>query len=152
MFVKIKTAYPLNSLPGNDNNSSPVSSHALHVLLAEDNLLLQQAIRIVLLQKGFKVSAVKNGKQAVEILKQQQIDIVLMAINMPVMDGVEATLAIRTFNKYTPIIAFTSYDETSMLQHIKKAGMNGFLSKYASPEHIYETIMQHIAGVKQKAT
>ncbi len=126
-------------------------SHPAHVLLAEDNLLLQQAIKIVLLQKGFKVSVVKNGRQAVEHLKEQQIDIVLMAIHMPVMDGVEATIAIREFNKYTPIIAFTSYDETSMLQYIKNAGMNGFLSKYASPDHIYETIMQHISGVKENA-
>jgi CheY-like chemotaxis protein len=141
----------MHHLPTDDNNSLPTSSHTLHVLLAEDNLLLQQALRIVLLQKGFKVSVAKNGKQAVDILKQQKIDIVLMAIKMPVMDGVEATLAIRAFNKYTPIIAFTSYDETSMLQHIKKAGMNGFLSKYATPVHIYETIMHHINGVKEKA-
>lgn len=141
----------MNNLPGNHTNSPAASSHTLHVLLAEDNLLLQQALRIVLLQKGFKVSVVKNGRQAVDILKRLQIDVVLMAINMPVMDGVEATIAIRTFNQYTPIIAFTSYDETSMLQHIKKAGMNGFLSKYASPEHIYETIMQHISGVKENA-
>ncbi len=138
------------NLPGN-HNSSPVSTHVLHVLLAEDNLLLQQAMRIVLQQKGFKVSVAKNGQLAVEILKQHHIDIVLMAINMPVMDGVEATQAIRAFNQFTPIIAFTSYDETSMLQHIKKAGMNGFLSKYASPDHIYETIMQHVSGAKEKA-
>lgn len=149
MFVMSNIHHLMISLPG--NNSSPLSNHPLHVLLAEDNLLLQQAIRIVLQQKGFKVSVVKNGRQAVELLKQQQIDVVLMAINMPVMDGVEATLAIRSFNTYTPIIAFTSYDETSMLHHIKKAGMNGFLSKYASPEHIYNTIMQHIANVNEKA-
>lgn len=139
----------MNSLPGN-NTSSGISNHPIHVLLAEDNLLLQQAMRIVLVQKGFKVSVAKNGKQAIEVLQQQQVDIVLMAINMPVMDGVEATIAIRSFNRYTPIIAFTSYDETSMLQHIKNAGMNGFLSKYASPEHIYETIIQHVS-TKQEA-
>ncbi|MGB4774185.1 MAG: response regulator [Daejeonella sp.] len=140
----------MNSLPAN-NSSSPVTSHPLHVLLAEDNLLLQQAIRIVLVQRGFKVTVVKNGKQAVEMMQQHQMDIVLMAINMPLMDGVEATIAIRAFNKYTPIIAFTSYDETSMLQYIKQAGMNGFLSKYASPEHIYDTILQHVNGIKEKA-
>lgn len=132
-------------------NSSTLSSHPIHILLAEDNLLLQQAIRIVLLQKGFKVSVAQNGKQAVEALQQHQVDIVLMAINMPLMDGVEATIAIRRFNKYTPIIAFTSYDETSMLQYIKQAGMNGFLSKYASPDHICNTIMQHIHAVEEKA-
>lgn len=142
----------MDILPGNNKNSYSTPGHTLHVLLAEDNLLLQQAIKIVLVQKGFKVSVAKNGKQAVELLQQHQIDVVLMAINMPVMDGVEATQAIRLFNKYTPIIAFTSYDETSMLQHIKKAGMNGFLSKYASPDHIYETIMQHINGVKENAS
>lgn len=135
---------------GNNKNSSLPGQH-LHVLLAEDNLLLQQAIKIVLLQKGFKVSVAKNGELAVDMMKHQQMDIVLMAINMPVMDGVEATRAIRMFNQYTPIIAFTSYDETSMLQHIKKAGMNGFLSKYASPEHICETILQHVRGIKEEA-
>jgi len=141
----------MNHLPGEGNNPLAASpNHPIHVLLAEDNLLLQQAMRIVLVQRGFKVSVAKNGVQAVDSLKEQQIDIVLMAINMPVMNGVEATRAIRQFNKYTPIIAFTSYDETSLLQHIKNVGMNGFLSKYASPDHIYETIIQHVSSVKQE--
>ncbi|MBL0357288.1 MAG: response regulator [Chitinophagaceae bacterium] len=141
----------MNNQPGDGNNTlTASSSHQLHVLLAEDNLLLQQAMKIVLAQRGFKVSVVSNGRQAVDSLKQQQADIVLMAINMPVMDGVEATHAIRNFNQYTPIIAFTSYDETSMLQHIKGAGMNGFLSKYASPDHIYQTIIQYTSSIKQE--
>ena len=141
----------MNQLPGDgDNMQAPSSNHPLHVLLAEDNLLLQQAMRIVLVKRGFKVSVVSNGRQAVDNMKQHQIDIVLMAINMPVMNGVEATRAIREFNKFTPIIAFTSYDETSMLQHIKNVGMNGFLSKYASPDHIYETILQHTTAVRQE--
>ncbi len=121
----------------------------IHVLVAEDNLLLQYVIKQMLLKKGFKVSVVKNGQLALDYLKEHPVDIILMAINMPVMDGVEATLAIRSFNKHTPIIAFTSYDETSLMPHIKKAGMNGFLSKYASPEHIYETIMLHVDEVKE---
>ncbi len=135
-------------------DQSPDPSYAspppapLQILLAEDNLLLQQAIRIMLTQRGFRVTVVKNGQQAVEMMKKQQVDVLLMAINMPVMDGVEATLAIRQFNRYTPIIAFTSYDETSMLQHIKNAGMNGFLSKYASPDHICETLLQHAHTVR----
>jgi CheY-like chemotaxis protein len=141
----------MNNLPGNgDNPLAAPSSHTVHVLLAEDNLLLQQAMRIVLVKRGFRVSVVSNGRQALDIMKEHQIDIILMAINMPVMNGVEATRAIREFNKYTPIIAFTSYDETSMLQHIKNVGMNGFLSKYASPDHIYETIIQHTSSVRQE--
>lgn len=130
-------------------NNLQHDNHIIHVLLAEDNLLLQYVIKQMLRKRGFKVSVVKNGKQAVENLKEHPVDIILMAINMPVMDGVEATLAIRSFNKHTPIIAFTSYDETSMLPHITKAGMNGFLSKYASPEYIYETIMLHVDGIKE---
>jgi CheY-like chemotaxis protein len=139
----------MHNLPGDGSSVPSSSSHQIHVLLAEDNLLLQQAMKIVLAQKGFKVSVAKNGKQAVESMKEHQFDVVLMAINMPEMDGVEATRAIRNFNKYTPIIAFTSYDETSMLQHIKNAGMNGFLSKYASPDHIYQTVIQYVAAVRQ---
>jgi two-component system, sensor histidine kinase len=137
----------MNNLPGNSNNFFSSDNPSIHVLLAEDNLLLQEAMKIVLTKKGFSVYVAKNGKQAVEQMKLHPIDIVLMAINMPEMNGVEATTVIRSFNQYTPIIAFTSYDETSMIQHIKKAGMNGFLSKYASPEHIYHVIMQHTQQV-----
>ncbi len=133
----------MNNLPGNTSDFFS-SKPPIYVLLAEDNLLLQEAIKMVLAKKDFTVYVAKNGKQAVEQMKQHPIDIVLMAINMPEMNGVEATLAIRSFNQYTPIIAFTSYDENSMLQPIKKAGMNGFLSKYASPDHIYHVIMQYI--------
>jgi two-component system, sensor histidine kinase len=124
-------------------------NRTIHVLVAEDNLLLQYVIKQMLLKKGFNVSVVKNGQLALAYLNEHTVDVVLMAINMPVMDGVEATLAIRSFNKHTPIIAFTSYDETSMLPNLIKAGMNGFLSKYASLEHIYETIMQYVDGVKE---
>ena len=138
----------MNHLQGNDTNFFPSPNNPIHILLAEDNLLLQEAMKIVLTKKGFTVYVARNGKQAVEQMKQHPIDVVLMAINMPEMNGVEATLAIRSFNQYTPIIAFTSYDETSMIQHIKKAGMNGFLSKYASPDHIYHVIMQHATVVK----
>ena len=137
----------MNHIPGNGNDISPSSNASISVLLAEDNLLLQAAMKIVLVKKGFTVYVAKNGKQAVEQMKLHPIDIVLMAINMPEMSGVEATKVIRSFNQYTPIIAFTSYDETSMIQNIKKAGMNGFLSKYASPEHIYHVIMQHTEQV-----
>ncbi len=139
----------MNHLPLEGNNFGASSVQPVHVLLAEDNKLLQEAMRIVLVKKGFTVSVAKDGKEAVAQMKQHPIDIVLMAINMPVMTGVEATIAIRDFNQYTPIIAFTSYDETSMIQYIKKAGMNGFLSKYASPEHIYHVIMQHTDMAKK---
>ena len=138
----------MNEIPGDDTNDFSLTNHPINVLLAEDNLLLQQAIKIVLLQKGFVVYVAKNGKKAVEQMKLHPVDVVLMAINMPEMSGVEATLAIRSFNQYTPIIAFTSYEETSMLQPIKKAGMNGFLSKYASPDHIADTIKKY-AAMKQ---
>lgn len=130
------------------DQSGSTAAIPLHVLLAEDNLLLQQAMKIMLTQRGFRVSVVKNGQQAVEMMKKQQIDLLLMAIHMPEMDGVEATREIRSFNRYTPIIAFTSYDETSVLQHIKNAGMNGFLSKYASPDHICETLLHHAHTVR----
>lgn len=136
----------MNHPAGNSHFSNAHDN--LQVLLAEDNLLLQQAMKIVLTKKGFRVLVARNGKEAVEQMKQHQVDAVLMAINMPQMNGVEATIAIRSFNTYTPIIAFTSYDETSMIQHLLKIGMNGFLSKYASPEHIYDKIVQFAAERK----
>jgi CheY-like chemotaxis protein len=125
------------------------SDKPVHVLLAEDNLLLQEAIRIMLSQRGFQVSLAKNIQDAVAKMKKQDFDLLLMAIQKSVPGAVDATREIRQFNIYTPIIAFTSHDDTKMLPLIKEAGMNGFLSKYASPEHICDTLLQHAHSVKR---
>ncbi|HEX2935517.1 MAG TPA: response regulator [Bacteroidales bacterium] len=99
------------------------------VLIAEDTemnyFLLFQAL------KSFNVHIFRasNGKEAVEFCKANEVDLILMDINMPVMDGEEATKEIRTFNQTIPIIAQTALDLPGQKDHLIEIGCNDYISK-----------------------
>lgn len=104
------------------------------VLVAEDDKLNRLAMRKILAQAGCVVHTVENGREVLAMLGKQSVDVVLMDIQMPIMDGLAATKAIREGkagreNTNIPIIALTAYamaeDETTMLE----AGMDAYLSK-----------------------
>lgn len=99
------------------------------VLLVEDNEINQEVAREKLEQLGLDVELAENGKVAVEKTQQQNFDLVLMDIQMPVMDGYQAALAIREFNHAIPIVALTA---AAMVEDHDKAlsvGMNEHLGK-----------------------
>ena len=109
------------------------------ILLAEDNTMNQQVAVGILHQLGVNVDTVANGQEALTTLESIPYDLVLMDVQMPVMDGLEATRAIRdpqsrVLNRDIPIVAMTaralSRDRESCLQ----AGMNGFVSKPVDPQ------------------
>ena len=102
----------------------------LRILVAEDITLNQMLIKIILLDLGFDVDIVENGKIAIEHLKQYTYDLILMDLQMPEMDGFEATSYIREIMKLdTPIIALTA-DVTTVNEEICVAvGMNDYISK-----------------------
>jgi signal transduction histidine kinase/ligand-binding sensor domain-containing protein/CheY-like chemotaxis protein len=102
----------------------------MKILVAEDNLVNQMVIKQVLKKFGYVPALVNNGREALEATLAQNFDLVLMDVQMPEMDGLEATRNIRAQNKHQPIImAMTASampeDKISCLQ----AGMNYFLSK-----------------------
>lgn len=105
----------------------------LHILIVEDNIVNQKVARRLLEKNGFKVDVVDDGKEAVEALKDHSYNLVLMDIQMPEMDGIEATIAIREMEKATsnhvPIIALTANSAKGMKERCFEAGMDGFLSK-----------------------
>lgn len=113
------------------------------ILIAEDNALIQQTMKLLLSKFKITLTFAGNGKLAVEYMLHEKYDFVLMDINMPEMDGIEATRAIRLFNQQTPIVAFTTQDALSLKQQIQTAGMNDYLSKFATPGEIYETILRY---------
>src|SRR5689334_16272027 len=82
----------------------------LKVLVADDCLDNQLLVEIILRLEGAEVLPALNGRQAVEIAEREDVDVVLMDIQMPVMDGVEATMALRGHGFNRPIIAFTAYN------------------------------------------
>ena len=113
----------------------------LHILLAEDNVINQQLTVRTLTKRGHEVTVVENGKLAVEALEKQSFDIVLMDVQMPKMDGLEATIAIRhrevSTGKHVPIIAITAHAMKGDRESCLAAGMDAYISK---PVHIEELL------------
>jgi signal transduction histidine kinase/DNA-binding response OmpR family regulator len=107
----------------------------LKILLVEDNNVNRLAARRLLERMGYLVSTVIDGNEAIKILESQKFDIVFMDIQMPVMDGIEATRIIRdleksrVLNPQIPIIALTAHNEKEYHQTCIEAGMNDFVVK-----------------------
>ncbi|MBE0469838.1 MAG: response regulator [Methyloprofundus sp.] len=99
------------------------------VLLVEDNEINQEVATELLRQLGVDVILANNGAEAVEKVKTQSFDLVLMDIQMPVMDGYQASVAIREFNQRLPIIALTAVSADEDREKALQAGMNEHLTK-----------------------
>ena len=101
----------------------------LHLLIAEDNQANQMFMKIILDKMNISYDLANNGKEAVNLVKSNQYNLILMDINMPIMSGLEATKQIRDFNKNIPIIALTANALDNDKDKFLNAGMNAYLSK-----------------------
>jgi CheY-like chemotaxis protein len=120
------------------------------VLIAEDNQLNQQLMSLYMKRLGWNYSVVSDGLQAVEACRKESFDIILMDVDMPVLDGIEATRYIRMFNAYIPIIAITAYTDESIRMETHDAGMNGFLAKPCSRNDIFEAVSACVGCKEEK--
>ena len=114
------------------------------VLLAEDDEI-NRKVGIHYLQKmGCRVIAAANGKEAVQLFEDNEIDLILMDVQMPVMDGFAATKKIRHLeslkNKNVPIIAMTAYALKGDREKCLQAGMDDYVSKPIDPDELYEKL------------
>jgi len=104
-----------------------------HILLVEDNPINQEVCVKRLSKMGHKVTVANNGAEAVEAYRKGEFDLVLMDVQMPVMDGFEATQRIRdierTRDRYTPIIAMTARAMKGDEEHCLRVGMDGYMAK-----------------------
>jgi CheY-like chemotaxis protein len=116
----------------------------LRVLLAEDNPVNQRVAARLLDKRGHVVVLAENGAQALEALEQQSFDLILMDVQMPVMDGVQATAAIRQRERITgthiPIIAMTAHAMEGDRERFLGNGMDGYISKPVQPRELFEVI------------
>ena len=112
----------------------------MRILIAEDNQLNQQLMSLYMKRLGWDFKIVGDGLQAVESCRQESFDIILMDVDMPVLDGIEATRYIRLFNSCIPIIAITAYTDENIRRDTQLAGMNAFLAKPCSRNDIYSTV------------
>ena len=116
------------------------------ILVAEDNLLNQQIAQELLTDEGFKVTIANNGKEAVDLVNNEDFDVVLMDMQMPEMDGLEATMKIReTFASDTlPILAMTANASEEDRDKCLKAGMDAHITKPIDPEVLMSELCKWI--------
>jgi CheY-like chemotaxis protein len=117
----------------------------MKVLIAEDDLMNQLLMAKYMRTLGWEHTIVANGKLAVEACISTDFDAILMDIEMPELDGIQATRNIRLFNLVIPIIAVTAYANEKNKEECTKAGMNAFLSKPVKAEVIKDIITGFIA-------
>jgi CheY-like chemotaxis protein len=127
--------------------SAAAAPGAMRILLAEDNLINQKLAMHLLAKFGYTADAVINGRQAVEALEKRPYDLVLMDIQMPEMDGFEATAVIRdpqsaVLNHAVPIIALTAHAMKGDREKCLGAGMNDYVAKPIQPEVLRKAIEQ----------
>jgi PAS domain S-box-containing protein len=115
------------------------------VLLAEDNHINRRFLKAVLNDHGCEVLVAENGKEALDVLEQEDIDLVLMDIQMPEMDGLSATKEIRGSSKAysdVPIIALTAYAMKGDRERFLEAGMNEYISKPVDVERLLGLVQE----------
>ena len=137
-----------------ENNNDYIDTELLKncsILVAEDNAMNQLLITQILKKFNVKVSIAHNGKEALQILEKQPVNLLLMDVQMPVMDGVTATKNIRAlFGDKLPIVAMTAHVMENEKQKCLQAGMNEYLTKPINEHLLYQTIVKLVQKNSQK--
>jgi signal transduction histidine kinase/CheY-like chemotaxis protein len=141
---------------GTPADQPPDAQPGLNILLAEDSLVNQQVALGLLRRKGHEVMVANNGKEAVAALERQSFDVVLMDVQMPEMDGFEATRVIRNkerqTGKHTPIIAMTASAMKGDRERCLDAGMDSYVAKPVEPQQLFQTLNQFAVSTDTEAT
>ncbi|BCE02554.1 ATP-binding protein [Marinicellulosiphila megalodicopiae] len=139
------------NLQVNDNSNVQASSEIMdevvqfegfELLLVEDNFLNHEIAKTMLEQSGLNVSSAYNGQEALELIAQKRFDLVLMDIQMPVMDGLQAIEKIRNdnVNEDLRVIAFTALVNKSEIELFYEKGFNGHLPKPYDEQQLYDVL------------
>ncbi len=130
-------------------------AHGLHILLAEDNVINQKIAVRILENRGQTVTVAEDGEQVLAALDKEAFDLVLMDVQMPKMDGFQATTAIRDKEKQTgahiPIIAMTAHAMKGDRERCLEAGMDDYIAKPLKPNEILATIDRLMAKFPKSA-
>ncbi|MDB5117912.1 MAG: luxQ 1 [Mucilaginibacter sp.] len=140
-FLKFKDN--VNTLIPKKTKTIIQNGNGIRVLVVEDNLINQMLVLKVLKKQGFEIDVAENGLIALKKYENNDFDIILMDVQMPEMDGYEATQKIRalkTYKKDVPIIAMTAHTIKGEYEHCIEIGMNDFISKPFDTKELYEKI------------
>ena len=120
----------------------PATTHA-RVLVAEDSAEIQTMVKLHLDQSGYKTHMASNGIEALRLCEQHTFDLILMDLQMPEMDGIEAVRCIRagpTANRYTPIVGITAFASQDVKERCMKAGFNEVMIKPFRKKNFFMTL------------
>jgi polar amino acid transport system substrate-binding protein len=123
-----------------------------HILLVEDNEINRQVAGEILRGAGLEVSTANNGREAIEALQESPCDAVLMDVQMPVMDGYEATRALRKDARFKdlPVIAMTAHAMAGDRERSLEAGMSDHVTKPIDPGQLFATLGRWIQSVPER--
>jgi signal transduction histidine kinase/CheY-like chemotaxis protein len=118
----------------------------IKVLLAEDNAVNQMVVKKFLQKWEIKINITNNGQEAVNALEQEDFDLVLMDLDMPIMDGYEATKIILQNQPHIPVIALTAATFENITTELKTRGFKEVVQKPFVPEQLYNAIKNTVAS------
>lgn len=119
-----------------------------NVLVVDDNAINIQVAKVLLQDQGYQVCSANNGREAINALESQSVDLVLMDVQMPVMDGISATQFIRQHMpacQDLPIIAMSAQTLPEQQQQMRDAGMTDILSKPIEPDKLLPKLSQYLS-------
>lgn len=120
------------------------------VMVAEDSSVIQNLTKKILQIQNFEIIGVKNGQQVLDKLRQENFDIILMDINMPIMDGMECAKKIRAMDDSSkaqiPIIAITGNARNYTMDEFKEAGINDYLPKPLNFDNLVDMVKKYTDG------
>ena len=151
IVVALGVTVPEDAVEGQPANEQWDWHRSLNVLLAEDSIANQKLATRVLEKCGHRVTVANNGRQALSAWTCGSFDVILMDVQMPEVDGFEATSAIREQEKHTgqhvPIIAMTAHALKGDRERCLEAGMDDYLSKPVHAKHLREKLKAVVEGV-----
>jgi two-component system CheB/CheR fusion protein len=120
--------------------ANAVTTGPLSILLAEDNAVNRLLMVRLLEGRGYQVTIAMDGRQALDEAARNEFDAILMDVQMPEMDGLEATRILRQRGLRTPIIAMTAHAMQGDREKCLDAGMDAYVSKPIQPQKVFEVI------------
>jgi CheY-like chemotaxis protein/two-component sensor histidine kinase len=144
--VPVGVAASVPAAPAPSSGDGAAAGRVVRVLIAEDNIVNQRVAAGLLTKRGHLVTVVSNGREALEALQHETFDLILMDVQMPEMDGFEATAAIRgqerISGRHVRIIAMTAHAMKGDKERCLTSGMDGYLSKPIDQRSLYAAVEQ----------
>lgn len=124
------------------------SENKIRVVIADDHTILADGIENMLTKNGtFEVvGKAVNGEEVIKLLKMHPVDVVVMDINMPVMDGIEATRVVKEHFKEVKVLIMSMHDKEGYIQNALEAGADGYILKNTSQDEMEHAIIRITEG------